>query len=78
MRLRAWEERPKGRVERAQLRAWSRPQGLAGGRERQGRVQEQAQGFVAIVADGAQAAGLGMGRVVERGGVLGAEHQGMG
>jgi len=53
-------------------------QRLACRRQRQGGVQQQAQGLVAIVADGAQPLGLRMSRVVERGGVLGAEHDRMG
>lgn len=40
-------------------------------------MQEQADGFVPIVADRAQAFGLGMGRVVQTGGVLDAKHDGM-
>jgi hypothetical protein len=40
-------------------------------------MQKQADGFVTIVADGAEAPGLGMSRVVQAGGVLDAEHEGM-
>ena len=52
-------------------------QRLARGREGQSRMQEQADGLVAIVADGAESLGLRMRGVVERGGVLGAEHDGV-
>lgn len=50
---------------------------MAGGGEGQGRVQEQADGFVTVVADGAKAFGLRVSRVVEAGGVLDAEHDRM-
>lgn len=40
-------------------------------------MQEQADGLVAIVADGSESLGLRMGGVVKRGGVLGAEHHRM-
>jgi hypothetical protein len=41
-------------------------------------MEEQADGLVAIIANGAQALGLRMGRVIECGGVLGTEDDGLG
>lgn len=52
-------------------------QGLAAGREGQGRMQQEADGFVAIVPNRPQPPGWGMGRIVEHRSVLHAEHEGV-